>query len=404
MVKETKLYDCLGVVPGASESELKKAYRKLALKFHPDKNPDAGDKFKEISHAYEVLSDSGKRELYDQYGEEGLSGDGPGGATAEDLFSHIFGGAFGGGGGRRQPTGPRKGKDMTHTLKVSLEDLYKGKTAKLAVQRNIICSKCDGKGGKDGAMRQCHGCGGRGVRITVRQLGPMLQQVQQACSECDGAGEVIAAKDRCKGCIGKKTTSERKVLEVFIDKGMREGQRITFAGEADQAPGTLAGDVVIMLAEKPHDRFRRSGDDLLFEAKIDLLTALAGGQFAINHLDNRTLLVNICAGEVIQPGAKKIIVGEGMPSLRHHDHGNLYVTFDVEFPKSHWASPDVIARLEDVLPARKPLTNIANKDVEEVELGDLDASQQRQSSRGGMAADEEDDHMHSGHTAQCAQQ
>ncbi|RKP11599.1 DnaJ domain-containing protein, partial [Piptocephalis cylindrospora] len=253
MVKETALYEALGVSPDASESDLKKAYRKLALKYHPDKNPDAGDKFKEISHAYEVLSDSQKREVYDRFGEAGLSGEGGmggGGVSPEDLFAQLFGGGgggfFGGGGpgGSSRHSGPRKGKDVGHGLKVTLEDLYKGKTSKLALQRNIICKKCDGKGGKAGAVKSCSTCNGQGVRLTIRQMGPMIQQVQQTCPDCRGEGEIINQKDRCKDCLGKKVISERKVLEVHVDKGMKGGQRITFTGEADQAPGTLPGDVV----------------------------------------------------------------------------------------------------------------------------------------------------------------
>ena len=210
MVKDTKYYDILGVSPDASESEMKKAYYKLAKVYHPDKNPDAGDKFKEISHAYEVLSDSQKRQVYDQFGEEGLSGEGRGGPhSAEDLFSHLFGGAFGG--GRSRPSGPRKGKDMRHTLKVTLNDLYKGKVSKLALQKQVLCAGCNGLGGKNGASSTCQGCDGRGIRVIMRQIGPMIQQMQQTCPDCNGEGTNIAPKDRCQECHGRKVQSERKV-------------------------------------------------------------------------------------------------------------------------------------------------------------------------------------------------
>ena len=154
--------------------------------------------------------------MYDQFGEEGLNGDGgmgPG-MSPEDLFSHLFGGGAGmfGGGGQRRPAGPRRGKDMAHALKVSLEDLYKGKVSKLALQKQILCAACDGKGGKEGAMKTCQGCQGRGIKIIMRQLGPMIQQMQQTCSECNGEGEIINPKDRCKGCSGKKVVNERKVF------------------------------------------------------------------------------------------------------------------------------------------------------------------------------------------------
>lgn len=136
----------------------------------------------------------------------------------------------------------------------------------------------------------------------LRQLGPMMQQIQQPCTECEGTGEMMNPKDRCKTCSGKKTTQERKVLEVHIDKGMKGGQQIKFAGESDQQPGTIPGDVIIVIEEKPHPRFERKGDDLFYNAKIDLLTALAGGDFAIEHLDEHALHVTIVPGEVIKPG------------------------------------------------------------------------------------------------------
>lgn len=135
----------------------------------------------------------------------------------------------------------------------------------------------------------------------LRQLGPMVQQIQQPCNECEGTGEMMNPKDRCKTCQGKKTNSERKVLEVHIDKGMKSGQQIRFNGESDQAPGIIPGDVVISVEEKQHPRFQRKGDDLYCEAEIDLLTALGGGEFAIEHLDERTLHVVIVPGEVIKP-------------------------------------------------------------------------------------------------------
>ncbi|KAI8096891.1 uncharacterized protein BX664DRAFT_378000 [Halteromyces radiatus] len=406
MVRETKFYDILGVSPSATESELKKAYRKLALKYHPDKNPDAGDKFKEISHAYEVLSDTEKRQMYDQYGEEGLNGQGGmGGMDAEDLFSQLFGGGLfggaGGGGRSRGPQGPRRGKDMVHHLKVSLEDLYKGKSTKLALQKHVLCGKCNGKGGKDGAVRTCNGCNGQGVRVTIRQMGPMMQQFQQACPDCRGEGEIINEKDRCKQCFGKKIVGEKKILEVFIDKGMKNGQTITFTGEGDQAPNIIPGDIIIALDEKPHSTFERNGDDLVYQAKIDLLTALAGGQFAIPHLDDRILLVSVLPGEAIQPNMVKVIPNEGMPAHRHHTHGHLFVKFNVEFPQSNWTDEETIAKLNGILPTRTPLPSLGNKHVDEVVLADATGYQAQRSARAQYEEDEEEEEGQPG--VQCAQ-
>lgn len=219
----------------------------------------------------------------------------------------MFGGGSGGFFNTSRPSGPRKGKDLVHRVHVTLEDLYKGKTTKLALTRNVICQKCGGLGGKEGAVRTCNTCNGRGVRMHVRQMGPMIQQIQQPCNDCSGTGEIINNKDRCKTCNGKKTVQEKKMLEVHIDKGMKGGQHITFAGESDQAPGTIPGDVVIVIEEKPHERFKRQENNLWTEVEIDLLTALAGGQFAIKHLDERALVVTIVPGEIIKEGEARCL-------------------------------------------------------------------------------------------------
>lgn len=356
------------------------------------------------------MSDSQKREVYDRYGEEGLNGDGGmGGMNAEDIFSQFFGGGGGmfGGGGRQRPRGPRKGKDLVHRIKVSLEDLYKGKTSKLALQKHVICAKCEGRGGKEGAVKTCTTCNGSGVRIVMRQLGPMLQQMQQQCPDCNGEGEIIKDKDRCKECKGKKIINERKVLEVHIDKGMKDGQTITFAGEADQAPGTVPGDVIIVVEEKEHERFKRRGDDLFYEAKVDLLTALAGGSFAIEHLDDRVLHVQILPGEIIKPGETKMIESAGMPALRHHTLGNLYVTFEVEFPDVEWTQDkERLQALEAILPSRKTLASAPKgAAVEEVMLSHMDAAQQQRAAHAAAnGMDEDDEEGGAGPQVQCANQ
>jgi len=342
------------------------------------------------------------------------------GMDPQDLFSQLFGGGgasfFGGG----RPTGPRKGKDLVHRVTVSLEDLYKGKTTKLALTKHVICSKCNGKGGKPGAVKSCGGCNGRGIKVTLRQMGPMLQQIQQACHECDGSGEIINPKDKCKPCNGKKLVSERKFLEVHIDKGMKGGQTITFAGESDQAPDVIPGDVVIVLDEKPHDRFKRQDNNLSVDVEVDLLTALGGGQFAIQHLDDRALIVNLVPGEIVKHGefppffplalnaraegrtsigAVKVILGQGMPSYRHHDFGDLFVNLHVKFPDH--VDPNAIALLEQALPPREPLPKFPSSVVtEEVELQEMDARQKHNYSKGDAMDEDEDSQAR----VQCANQ
>lgn len=414
MVRDNKLYTALGVQPGATDNELKKAYRISAMKYHPDKNssPEAAEKFKNISHAYDVLSDPQKREVYDRYGEEGLqgggAGDGMGGMSAEDLFSQFFGGGMGGmfgGGGGGAPRGPRKGRDLAHALKVSLEDLYRGKVSKLALSKNILCPKCEGRGGKEGAVKECSSCGGLGVKVVTRQMGPMIQRFQTACTECNGEGQIIRDKDKCKNCHAKKIVTEKKVLNVNVDKGMKDGQKITFRGEGDQAPDIIPGDVVFVIEQKEHSKFQRKDDDLFYNAKIDLLTALAGGNVTLEHLDDRWLNIPIHAGEVIKPGELKVVRGQGMPTYRHHNFGDLYIKFEVEFPSSNFADAKLLETLETVLPPRRKTEIPADGMVDDVDLHDIDAQQQARAEgrrrNGALDEDEEDGGQE---RVQCASQ
>jgi len=297
MVKETEFYERLGVTPDAKIDDIKKAYKKMAIKYHPDKNPnnpEAEHKFKEVSEAYEVLSDDNKRQMYDKYGKEGLKEGGFGAHSASDIFEQFFGGGgfssfFGGGGGR----GPRRTEDIHHELGVTLDDLYKGKTTKLSVTRNVLCSTCTGTGTKSGASTgKCKTCEGRGIRLIIKQLGPgMIQQMQTVCGDCGGKGEVIKEEDKCKECKGKKVNKEKKILQVYVDKGMKHGQKIVFSGESDEAPGQEPGDIIFVLIEKKHEVFERNGNDLYMEATIPLVEALGGFAFTVKHLDDRTLLV-----------------------------------------------------------------------------------------------------------------
>ncbi|EEY18643.1 chaperone protein dnaJ 2 [Verticillium alfalfae VaMs.102] len=307
MVKETKYYDVLGVAPTATEQELKKAYKTGALKYHPDKNahnPAAEDKFKEISHAYEILSDSQKRSIYDQYGEAGLEGGaGGGGMAAEDLFAQFFGGGGGGLGGMfgggMQNRGPPKARTIHHTHKVSLEDIYRGKISKLALQRSIICPKCEGRGGKEGAVKRCAGCDGH---------------------------------------------------------------------------------------------------------------ALAGGTIFVEHLDDRWLSIDILPGEAICPDAVKMVRGQGMPSERHHDHGNMYIQFSVKFPEKNWMQDEAsFEALRKLLPAPS-LQTVPPPDgmTEPADLEDIETQSQARVFGGGagggsMEEDDEDGHPH-GERVQCASQ
>ncbi|KAF5177519.1 Chaperone protein dnaj protein [Thalictrum thalictroides] len=405
----TKYYEILGVSKNASQEDLKKAYKKAAIKNHPDKGGDP-EKFKELGQAYDVLSDPEKREIYDQYGEDEVKngmGGGGGGHDPFDIFQSFFGGSpFGGGGssrGRRQS----RGKDVVHPLKVSLEDLHNGTSKKLSLSRNVICSKCKGKGSKSGASMTCPGCRGAGMKVSIRHIGPMIQQMQHPCNECKGTGEAISDRDRCPQCKGEKVGPEKKVLEVHVEKGMQNGQKITFPGEADEAPDTVTGDIVFVLQQKEHPKFKRKGDDLYVEHSLSLTEALCGFQFILTHLDNRQLLIKSNPGEVIKPDQYKAINDEGMPMYqRPFMRGKLYIHFTVEFPDS--LTPDQSKALETVLPLRTSvqLTDMELDECEETTLHDVNIEEEmRRKQSQAREAYEDDEEMHGGgQRVQCAQQ
>lgn len=409
----TRYYEILGVSKSASPDELKKAYRKAAIKNHPDKGGDP-EKFKELAQAYEVLSDPEKRDIYDQYGEDALKegmGGGGGGHNPFDIFESFFGGAspFGGGGGssrvgRRQ----RRGEDVVHPLKVSLEDLYNGTSKKLSLSRNVLCSKCKGKGSKSGASMKCPGCQGSGMKVSIRQLGPsMIQQMQHVCADCKGSGESISDKDRCTQCKGEKVVQDKKVLEVHVDKGMQHSQKITFQGEADEAPDTVTGDIVFVLQLKEHAKFKRKNDDLSVEHTLNLTEALCGFQFILTHLDGRQLLIKSSPGEIIKPGQFKAINDEGMPiHQRPFMKGKLYIHFSVDFPESGTLSHEQCRALEACLPP-KPSSGLTEMELDECEETILqDVNMEDEMRRKQQAAQEayEEDEEASGPRVQCAQQ
>jgi len=333
-VDTTKLYDVLGVEKDADPKTIKKAYRKLCLKHHPDKGGDEHT-FKEINAAYEILSDEKKRELYDQYGLEGVEQEGgPGGpGGGEDLFSMFFGG------GRGRSSGPRKGPSINHPLRVSLNDLYNGKTVKLAINRKVIV----------GESSECGPCRGQGSVMEMRQIGPgMITQMQRPCGECNGQG------------YKAKTKNERKVIEVHVEKGAMNNQKIQYRGMADEVPGRETGDVNFIVQEKEHDLFKRKGADLLIMQDISLNQALTGFSLRFNHLDGRDVIIKTKPGEVIQSETKDpdsgrsmpymmMVPNEGMPSRGNpFVKGNLYVVFHIDFPKT--LSKSVTAKLRDLLP------------------------------------------------------
>lgn len=404
---ENKLYELLGVSRQANPAEIKKAYRKLAKEYHPDKNKTEGEKFKEISFAYEVLSDPKKREIYDRQGMKGLQGGGDAGAGPDDLISQLFGGGLFGmgmGSGRRRK---QRGEDTVHPLKVTLEDLYNGKTSKLNLNKTAICPTCEGLGGRPGSVKSCYSCLGRGVKVNYRHLGPgMVQHFSTACSVCNGEGEITNERDRCNTCNGKKIIKETKRLEVHIDKGMQDGQKIYFRGDGNQQPGVEPGDVIIVLQEMPHERFQRNVTDLYMSRTITLTEALCGFSMVVKHLDGRDLVIRNPPGVVIEPGCMKGVGQEGMPMYRNpFEKGLLYIKFEVTFPQSSFTAIQGLKELESLLPPRPLFEMPAGENVEEVDLMDFDPNLHRGASTSRSEAyDSEDEDRYRGPGVQCAHQ
>jgi len=282
-------------------------------------------------------------------------------------------------------------------------------TKRLKLSRDTVCDKCEGRGGKEGSVQNCVPCKGTGVQMRFHQLAPgMVQQTQSVCGECRGEGQIIPAKDRCKSCNGKKIVKVETVLEVHIDKGMRDGQKITFSGQGDQEPGVQPGDVVIILEEGQHPVFTRKGAHLLMQLELELVEALCGCTKWIETLDKRTLLFSLLPGEVIKHQDVRVIQGEGMPTHKNpFEKGDLIITFNVKFPPSNFLPSKKLLELEKVLPARNESTPIVDDDapLQTYELQNIAPQQDRYSSRAQQFASAmETDDMDGGQAVRCQTQ
>ena len=362
MVYETKLYDVLGVTPQVTPEDLKKAYRSLALKFHPDKNPDSGDKFKEISFAYKVLIDSNKKAIYDRGGEKALK---EGGNGSDFMNSSSFFDMFFGGGGRHQHDSHGHDQHGHHghhgnhqhsrgktciiikRVEVTLEELYMGLTKKLKINRNIICKECDGEGASN--VRECTQCKGQGFMRIVQPFRGMVRMFEVKCDFCKGTGKEIKPEDQCKVCKGEKTCEDENDVEIHIKAGMQDGEKIVIKDQGNHEVGHDVGDVLVVLKMVKHSVFTRAGDDLMTDIKLELIEAIGGFKKIIRTLDGRILIVETKAGEIIKFDEKRSILNEGMTCLKSpSQRGNLNICFKVILPTS--IPIGVIEKLRDFLP------------------------------------------------------
>ena len=331
-------YETLGVQKGADEKELKSAFRKLAMQFHPDRNPgdDACEhKFKEINEAYETLKDPQKRAAYDRFGhaafENGGMGNGGGGGFGAGGFADIFEDIFGdmmGGGRRRSSNGRERGADLRYNMEITLEEAFAGKTAQIRVPTSVSCTECSGSGAKPGTQPvTCSMCQGHG-KVRASQG---FFSIERTCPQCQGRGQTI--KDPCGKCAGQGRTVEERSLSVNIPSGIEDGTRIRLANEGEAgARGGPSGDLYIFLSVKPHEFFQRDGADLYCKVPISMTTAALGGQFEVATLDGTQTRVKVPEGT--QNGRQFRLKGKGMPVLRQPQVGDLYIQTAVETPQN----------------------------------------------------------------------
>lgn len=395
-----RYYSLLDIDRNADEKALKAAYKKQAMEHHPDRGGDEAT-FKEISKAYEVLSDPEKRQLYDTYGEEGLDNmdqGGGGGAAPDpfDMFSQIFG--FNAGGARRGPRGRPVTKDQAYELGLTLEELYGGAQREVTFNRDALCGTCDGKGGKN--VQQCGRCKGTGVTVTLQQLGIMVQQIQSPCGACGGKGFTIPRESVCKDCNGKTTVRQKKPFSIDVERGTKDGREFRFRGQADEKPGHDTGDVVIVVRQEPHKTFQRVADNLVMTKTITLSEALCGFQFTTPFLDGKDLVIRSKQGQVVKPGDWMLIEEKGMPRPHGQPPADLLLRLEVQFPNTLPA--DEQEKLLDILggkavpkevPPNTPnVKHLTTRQVEELNRRLQDNARQQEARRQG------------GQGAQCQQQ
>ena len=346
MAEKRDYYEVLGLSKGASEDEIKKAYRKMAKKYHPDinKEPGAEEKFKEINEAYEVLSDPDKRSRYDQFGHQGVNGGfgggfGGGGMSMEDIFSHfgdIFGGSFGGfggfsSGGSRSRRRTNRGSDLRVKVKLTLKEIATGVEKKIKVKKYVSCKACNGTGAEKGtSYTTCSTCNGSGVVTRVQQTILGAMQSTTTCPTCGGEGRIITKK--CPECNGEGVRLEEEVITLNIPAGVADGMQLSMSGKGNAARhGGVNGDLLILIEEEPHPELLRDENDLIYNLLLNFSTAALGGTVEVPTIDGKAK-VKIDAGT--QPGKVLRLRGKGLPSVNRYGVGDLLVNVSVYVPES----------------------------------------------------------------------
>jgi len=333
-------YELLGVERNADEAELKRAYRKMAMKYHPDRNPDdkgAEAQFKEVNEAYEILSDKEKRNLYDQFGHAGVNQNMGGGGFQgggfggfEDIINEMFGGGFGGGGGSRRQ-GPRKGQDLRADVTMTFEQAAFGKKESIEFYRTEDCPTCDGHGAEPGtATHTCSKCSGTGeMRVAQRSLFGETISVR-TCDACNGKGKTF--EKVCHTCKGKGRVKKKKTIEVDIPAGVFNGAQMSLRGEGDLgSKGGPRGDVIVVIRVQPHKEFQRDGNDIFLEMPISYAQSVLGDEVDVPTLDGKVQF-KIPAGT---PSGKQFrLKGKGVPVLNGYGRGDQYVRVFVDVPKN----------------------------------------------------------------------